>query len=157
MNVKFMAAAMTAMGLLAGPGIAMADGVKVGVLRCDVDGGLGLIITSSKAMDCTFHSERGGSERYSGVIQKFGLDIGATSHGVLAWEVFAPETGRSRGALSGEYAGVDASASVGIGAGVNALVGGSGRTITLQPISIEVQSGIALAAGVASLTLRPAG
>jgi len=77
--------------------------VKVGVLRCDVGAGLGLIITSSKTMSCIFKSARGHSERYSGRIQKFGIDIGATDRGVLAWDVFAPSSGPKRGALAGDY------------------------------------------------------
>lgn len=128
--------------------------VKVGSLRCEVSAGLGLIITSSKEMRCTFTNGRGYSERYFGTIRKFGLDIGATNKGVLAWDVLAPTAGPHRGALAGDYVGVDASATVGAGAGANALVGGFGRSFTLQPLSLEAQSGLALAAGVASLTLR---
>ena len=33
--------------------------------------------------------------------------------------------------------------------------GGSGRSFTLQPLSIHAQTSLALAAGVASMTLRP--
>lgn len=130
--------------------------VKVGTLRCDVSGGLGLIITSSKEMRCFFGSIHGYRERYYGTVRKFGLDLGATSHGVLAWTVFAPTAGTPRGALSGDYVGAAASVAVGAGVGANALVGGFDRSFTLQPISVEVQSGVALAAGVASLTLRSA-
>ena len=136
---------------------AAADETKVGVLRCDVSAGLGLVITSSRSMSCTFTPDHGRPERYSGLIQKFGLDLGATNRGVLAWNVFAPSAGPSRGALAGDYTGVDASATLGAGIGANALVGGFGRSFALQPLSIEVQSGLALAAGVASMTLRPAG
>jgi Protein of unknown function (DUF992) len=130
------------------------QGVKVGALSCEVSGGLGLIITSSKDMRCVFTSASGQSEPYSGTIRKFGLDIGATDQGVLAWDVFAPSEGPERGALAGDYGGIDASATIGAGVGANALVGGSGRSFTLQPLSIQAQTGIALAAGVAELTLR---
>jgi Protein of unknown function (DUF992) len=129
-------------------------GLKVGALRCDVAGGLGLIISSSKDMRCVFTSARGYRERYYGRILKFGLDIGATDQGVLVWDVFAPSQGPKRGALAGDYVGVDASATVGVGLGANALVGGSHRSFTLQPLSVQAQTGLALAAGVASLTLR---
>ena len=129
------------------------QGVKVGALRCEVSGGLGLIITSSKEMQCP--SARGHREHYYGTIRKFGLDIGATDQGILAWDVFAPSEGPKRGALAGDYAGVDASATIGAGVGANALVGGSGRSFTLQPLLIQTQTGFALAAGVASMTLRP--
>lgn len=130
------------------------QGVKAGALRCEVSGGLGLIITSSKDMNCVFTSARGHRERYTGTIRKFGLDIGVTDQGILAWDVFAPSKGPKRGALAGDYVGVDASATIGAGVGANALIGGSGRAFTLQPLSIQAQTGLALAAGVAELTLR---
>ena len=128
--------------------------VKIGALRCDVGVGLGLIIASSKEMICIFTSARGHSERYSGMVRKFGIDIGATNRGVLAWAVFAPTAGSKRGALAGDYVGVDASVTLGAGVGANALVGGFDRSFTLQPLSVEIQSGVALAAGVASMTLH---
>ena len=125
--------------MLAAPALA-GPNVKVGTLRCDVSGGLGLIITSTKEMRCVFASAHGYREWYYGTIRKFGLDLGATSHGALA----------------GDYVGAGASVAVGTGGGANALVGGFDRSFTLQPLSIEMQSGVALAAGVASLSLRSA-
>ncbi len=141
--------------MLAAPPFAEA-GVKIGTLRCDVSGGLGLIITSTKEMRCFFNSAHGYREWYYGTIRKFGLDLGATSHGALAWAVLAPTAGARRGALAGDYVGADASVAVGAGVGANALVGGFDRSFTLQPLSVEVQAGVALAAGVASLSLRSA-
>ena len=149
------AVAAAVLPVLAAPAPADAA-VKIGALRCDVAGGLGLIITSSKEMRCFFSSAHGYHEWYYGTIRKFGLDLGATSHGVLAWAVFAPTAGPRRGALAGDYVGADASVAVGAGVGANALVGGFDRSFTLQPLSVETQSGIALAAGVASLSLRTA-
>ena len=146
-------AATAALIAVATPALAQ-QGVKVGSLRCEVSGGLGLIIASTKEMECVFTSARGRREHYYGKIQKFGLDIGATTKGVLAWDVFAPTEGPRRGALAGDYVGVAASATAGVGAGANALIGGSDRSITLQPLSIQVQGGLDLSAGVASLTLR---
>ncbi len=155
MNIRAILCAASLAVLTASGQTAVAQGVKIGALRCEVSGGLGLIITSSKDMNCVFTSASGPGEPYSGTISKFGLDIGATDRGVLTWEVFAPSEGPERGALAGDYAGVDASATVGAGVGANALVGGSGRSFTLQPLSIQAQTGLALAAGVASMTLRP--
>ena len=154
-TLKTMAALAVILGST--PFAAAEQTVKVGALRCDVAAGLGMIITSSKAMACVFTSASGRHERYYGTIRKFGIDIGATNRGVLAWDVISTEAGPRRGALAGDYVGADASASVGAGVGANALVGGFQRSLTLQPISVEVQSGIALAAGVASLTLRIGG
>jgi hypothetical protein len=131
-----------------------AERVKVGNLRCEVSGGLGMIIASSKEMECVFTGPNGRSEHYYGAIHKFGLDIGATTQGVLSWDVFAPTAGPRRGALAGDYEGVAASATVGVGLGANALVGGSDRSFALQPLSVQAQNGLDLSAGVASFTLR---
>ena len=155
LRVPTLAIALVALSALVQPALAQSN-VKVGTLRCDVAAGLGMIITSSKEMLCTYTSTHGFRERYYGTIRKFGLDIGVTGRGVLAWAVFAPTAGPRRGALAGDYAGADASVTVGAGLGANALVGGFDRSFTLQPLSVEVQSGVALAAGVASLTLRAA-
>jgi hypothetical protein len=146
-----------ATSILAAQSSAAQDHLKVGGLRCEVEAGLRLVVASSKQMRCTFTSTQGYSESYYGTINKFGLDIGVTNNGVLAWDVLAPSEGSRRGALAGDYAGVDASATVGVGVGANALVGGFARSFTLQPLSIETQSGLALAAGVAQLTLRAGG
>ncbi len=134
---------------------ASAQWVRAGRLRCNVAGGLGLVITSAKPVSCIFTSVRGHHERYLGVIRRFGLDIGATDSGILAWAVFAPTRDPGPGALAGEYAGVGASATVVAGVGANALVGGSNQTISLQPVSVQAQTGLALAGGVAALSLRP--
>ena len=152
----FAAMAAAAILLTAADGASAQQGVKVGGLRCRVSSGLGLIITSTKEMGCTFTSLSGFTERYYGTIRKFGLDIGSTNAGVLAWDVLAPTSGPKRGALAGDYVGADASATVGVGVGANVLVGGFDRSITLQPLSIQAQTGLELAAGVASLTLRSA-
>jgi hypothetical protein len=141
-------------GLLVALPAAAAEHVKIGTLRCEVSGGLGLIIASSKELECIYTSGNGARERYFGRISKFGLDIGVTTGGALVWDVFAPEKGPRRGALAGDYAGVGASATVGAGLGANALIGGSDRSIALQPLSVETQGGVDLAGGVESLTLR---
>jgi len=131
-----------------------AQTVKVGTLHCGVSGSIGWIVTSRSALNCLFVSFHGYTERYRGSIRKIGLDVGATRGGELAWMVLAPTAGPRRGALSGEYVGVEASATVGAGGGANALVGGFGRSITLQPLSLEAESGVALSAGVESMSLR---
>jgi hypothetical protein len=144
------AAAIAAVLAMSGP--ANAAGVKIGVLTCHVSSGWGFIFGSSKDLRCNFAGSHFG-ERYIGTVSKFGVDIGYTSGGVLVWDVFAPTTGMKRGALSGGYAGASASATVGVGAGANVLVGGGG-SITLQPVSIEGNSGLNVAAGIGSISLR---
>jgi len=135
---------------------AQANRTKVGTLTCDISGGIGLIIASKKDVTGMFTpGERGPREVYVGAISKFGLDIGATTGGEMVWAVYAP-TNRRFGALAGHYGGATAEATVGAGLGANVLVGGSNRTVALQPVSIQGQAGLNVAAGVAGLDLRPA-
>ena len=84
-----------------------------------------------------------------------GIDIGISAGGVLAWAVFAPTTGVPFGALAGEYVGASGDIGLGLGVGANVLIGGSGRTIALQPVSLEGSVAINVAAGVSALKLRP--
>jgi hypothetical protein len=135
---------------------AAAQRAKTGVLDCDVSGGWGWIIGSSKAVNCVFTPDQPGPrEAYVGEISKFGLDIGATSRSAMTWAVYADTVG-GRAALAGDYAGATGEATVAVGLGANVLVGGSNRTVALQPISVTGQVGLNLAVGVAELHLRPA-
>jgi hypothetical protein len=156
MNTKYCLAAAVAASFFALVQTASAEErIKAGQLRCEVGAGLGLIIASNKPMECRFISDHGHEERYHGWIHKFGLDIGHTDRGLLIWDVFAPHEGSQRYALSGDYVGVGASATLGVGIGANALIGGSNREFSLQPLSTQEQTGIDIAAGVSSLELKP--
>lgn len=132
---------------------AKADGVKVGVLTCHESSGWGFIFGSSKGLHCTYH-HGGFAERYNGDVTKFGVDVGYTSSAVIIWDVFAPNAGPERGALAGEYGGVQASAAAGPGAGANVLIGGFRRSFTLQPVSIQGETGLNVAAGIGSMSLH---
>ena len=151
------ALAIVAAVALPAPTMAQAPNrTKVGTLTCDISGGIGLIITSHKDVACMFTpSQPGPREVYTGSINKFGLDIGATTGGEMIWAVYAPST-RKFGALAGHYAGASGEATVGAGVGANVLIGGSNRTVSLQPLSVQGQTGLNLAVGVAELNLRPA-
>ena len=146
------AASLLALTLAAAPALAR-DGVKAGVLDCDVSAGIGMIIGSSKAVQCTFKGSGGRVEHYEGKIGKLGIDIGATGEASMAWIVFAP--GKvNKGALEGSYNGVSAEATVIAGLGANVLVGGFEKSINLQPLSVKGQTGLNVAAGLASLSLN---
>ena len=144
-----------ALALAALTGSAQAqDRIQAGSLTCDVSAGIGLIIGSQRNVSCTFTpSLPGPIEYYTGTISKLGVDIGVTGGGVMVWLVFAP-TNRPVGALAGTYVGGSAEASVIAGVGANALVGGSNRSVALQPLSVSGQVGLNIAAGVAGLDLR---
>ena len=136
-------------------GAASAQGrVQTGQLTCDISGGIGLIFGSQRTLNCSFSpSVPGPVEFYAGTLTKLGIDLGVTSGGVMVWLVYAP-TSRPAGALSGSYGGASAEASVGAGVGANVLIGGSNRTVELQPVSLQGQTGLNVAAGVAGIDLR---
>jgi len=141
------------MTMLSGDAAYAKTGVKLGSLKCNVDGGIGAIITSAKDMTCTLHKINGSKEHYTGVIRKYGLDIGITGKATMVWLVFAPGK-TNRGALRGTYVGAAADASLVVGGGANVLVGGFNKSITLQPVSLKVQTGVNVAVGVSTLELR---
>ena len=140
--------------IFAGAADAAPHGIKVGELTCNVASGWGFVFGSSKDLHCTFRPSGHPSEHYTGSISKFGVDIGYTEGGVLVWGVFAPSSDVRAGALQGDYVGASAQATVGLGVGANALIGGSGNTIALQPLSSQAQTGLSAAAGVAALELH---
>jgi Protein of unknown function (DUF992) len=133
---------------------ASAQQVRAGLLTCDVSAGIGLIITSQKELSCVFTPERSdiSREEYDGTITKYGLDLGVFGRGVMVWGVFTG-TVAGPGFLAGDYVGASGEATLGVGVGANVLVGGSNRTVTLQPLSVSGQIGINIALGVASLHL----
>ena len=118
--------------------------VKAGVLTCDVQPGVGFIVGSDKSLDCWFKPSGGGkSEHYSGSIKKLGLDVGFTAHEKLAWLVFAAQKmPMKHHGLAGTYVGASHEVTIGLGLGGNWLIGGSNKSIALQPWSIQGQVGL---------------
>jgi hypothetical protein len=141
-------------GALALASQASADGVKVGTLSCHEASGFGFIFGSSRSIRCVYSGSGGHIERYTGNVSKFGVDIGYQGSAVILWNVVAPHSGMRAGALEGQYGGAQASAAVGIGAGANVLVGGLDRSFTLQPVSIQGNTGLNVAAGIGAMTLH---
>jgi hypothetical protein len=130
------------------------QGGTAGMLTCRLSPSIGLLIGSRQRMSCRYVPNGGGPpDFYTGVMSNIGLDIGITAGGALAWGVIAPGSGPARGALAGTYVGASGSIGVGVGVGANVLVGGSNRSISLQPLSVEGSVGINLSLGVSGLTL----
>ena len=129
-------------------------GVKIGTLSCHEAGGWGFIFGSSRDIRCTFSNGGGRVERYDGSISRFGVDVGYQQSGVLVWAVVAPRDAPAPDALAGHYGGATAEGSFGAGLGANVLVGGSNKSIALQPLSIEGATGLNVAAGIGELTLK---
>ncbi len=133
---------------------AQAAHIEIGFLTCKVSGGIGFVFGSSKELECNFKGPH-GSEAYHGSIKRFGLDLGFTDGSKIVWTVFAPSNDVPAGAIAGNYAGVSAEATAGLGVGANALLGGSSKSIALQPLSVSGQEGLNIAVGVAEISLRP--
>ncbi|HET6619274.1 MAG TPA: DUF992 domain-containing protein [Dongiaceae bacterium] len=157
MNKRRMLAAALAAVLAAGPFAALpasaGSGVNVGSLNCKVAGGSGFIFGSTKSLSCLFTRHDGTAERYHGEVKKYGVDLGFTQSAYMIWLVFAPGQVK-KGALAGDYAGVQGSAAVGLGLGANVLLGGSNDQIALQPASVEGVQGLNVAAGFGQITLK---
>jgi hypothetical protein len=129
--------------------------VQVGVLECRGGASIGFVVGSVTNLGCVLRVEGMPEDRYIATIRKVGLDLGITQESALAWGVFAPVARLGPGDLSGNYAGAQGSASIGVGLGGNVLVGGSDNSIALQPLSVQGQVGLNVAAGLQSLELRP--
>ncbi|MGQ0457530.1 MAG: DUF992 domain-containing protein [Hyphomicrobium sp.] len=141
--------------LSSSPLFAQTASVVAGTLTCQGQGTVGMILGSKEELSCAYEpAGGGGAQRYQATITKFGIDIGVKGASTLIWTVLGSTNGLPRGALAGQYAGVSADASVGIGGGANALVGGSNESVVLQPLSVQGQTGLNLAVGVSELTLR---
>jgi uncharacterized protein DUF992 len=130
---------------------------RAGILQCQGGQNVGFVVGSATSLECVFQSEGRRPEPYIATLHRFGLDLGVTDQTRLSWAVNAP-TGRvGRGDLAGNYGGVGANASVGVGGGGNFLVGGPQNSYALQPISLQGQTGLNVAAGVANIELEPVG
>lgn len=128
--------------------------VRAGYLTCHVASGWGFVFGSSRDVKCAYARDKDYTEYYTGSITKFGADIGYLSSAVMLWAVVAPTSSLDPGALAGHYGGATASVALGVGAGANVLVGGFKKSIALQPVSIEGQNGLNVAAGIAQLSLK---
>src|SRR6202048_5163118 len=129
--------------------------VRAGILQCQGGQNVGFVVGSVTSLECVFQREGRRPEPYIATVRRYGLDIGFTEQTKFSWAVNAP-TGRvGRGDLAGNYGGVGANASVGVGGGGNFLVGGQQNSYALQPLSVQGQTGLNVAAGVADLELQP--
>ncbi|MFC3692917.1 DUF992 domain-containing protein [Chenggangzhangella methanolivorans] len=133
------------------------SGYQVGTLRCEIPGGIGYIVGSRRDVSCEYRPNvgRNAVDLYMGHMNKIGVDVGKTGLSVLAWAVVAHSKDLGPGDLAGKYRGASASVSALIGGGANVLIGGSDITVSLQPLSVEGQTGLSVAAGYSSLTLNP--
>jgi hypothetical protein len=152
-TASYLAIMVVAVG--AGAAKAETRRIQIGTLTCSLSSNIGMVVGSQRNVSCMF---RGGSgepdEPYTGTMTRFGLDLGVTTGSVIIWAVFA-DTARHKKMLTGTYTGASAEMSIAAGLGANVLVGGSNHTVALQPLSVQGQIGLDIAAGVGSLDLHP--
>jgi hypothetical protein len=129
--------------------------VRAGILQCQGGQNVGFVVGSVTSLECVFQSEGRRPEPYIATVRRIGVDLGFTGQTQFSWAVSAPNSRLGRGELAGNYGGVGANASIGIGGGGNFLVGGPANAYALQPISVQGQTGLNVAAGVAGLELQP--
>jgi Protein of unknown function (DUF992) len=129
--------------------------VRAGILQCQGGQNVGFVVGSVTSLECVFRSEGRRPEPYIAKVQRIGLDLGVTEQTQLSWSVNAPNSRLGRGELAGSYGGIGANASIGVGGGGNFLVGGPANAYALQPISLQGQTGLNVAAGIAGLELQP--
>ena len=156
-NHRLLLATLALAAILSVPAAAQApqSWTQVGSLSCKVNPNVGFIIVGHQPMECLFTpNAQTPPQAYDGAINPVGLNVGISAGGVLGWAVFAPTTGVPAGALAGDYVGVSGDIGIGVGAGANVLLGGSGRTFALQPLSLQGSVALNVVLGVSSLTLR---
>ncbi len=148
------ALAVAALATAALPQAASAQVVQAGVLRCTSAAGRGWVLGSQKRVACTWRNPYGEIEYYDGVASTLGIDIGYTSIGALSWAVIAPSGANVRGGLAGNFGGVGLQATVALGVGANAMIGGFQNQLMLQPLSVSGQAGLNGQVGLTGLSLQ---
>ena len=129
--------------------------VRAGILQCQGGRNVGFVVGSVTSLECVFQGEGRRPEPYIATVRRYGVDLGFTDQTRFAWAVNAPTGRLGRGELAGSYGGVGANASVGVGFGGNFLVGGPSNAYALQPLSVQGQTGLNVAAGIAGVELQP--
>ena len=131
--------------------------MQAGILECRGGQNVGFVVGSVASLECVFQSPGHRPEAYLATVRRVGLDLGVTAQTQVRWAVSAPTTRLAYGELAGSYGGVGANASIGVGGGGNFLGGGPRNAYARQPISVQGQTGLNVAAGIAGLDLEPVG
>jgi hypothetical protein len=159
--VNLPVAVALAAAILGGPGLtgsalAAEDGkLELGYLECELTRDTGNVLVSEQSYSCLFEPADGDrpAEVYTATSDKVGIDLSKTETETVRWAVLAAGYPEQFGALAGDYGGVSADVSLGVGAGAKVLVGGFEDTITLQPLSVSTQEGYGLSLAIESLDM----
>ena len=140
------------------PRIASAD-VELGVLSCKsvVGSRLNLVIRSTVDVKCEMKYSGGEVERYKGETGiALGLDLSFKDNEEIAFTVIsASEVKVGSYPVTGKYIGAKATVSAGIGLGAAALIGGSNDNFGLNPLALETNQGVGVAADIGFIYIEP--
>ena len=154
-NFRFLAAGLLAAAL---PLAASADSVRVGVLTCETVPGsrVNLLVRSTADVKCTFEDTAGKTEAYRGESGiALGLDLSFKREETFAFAVVSTsDLSAGSHSLAGKYIGGKATATVGVGLGAAALVGGAEDQFGLNPIAVGGAQGVGAAAGIGFLYIE---
>ncbi len=128
--------------------------IYIGALSCNVAGGTGYVLASSKTMECVFLDRNGQSAEYSGTINKVGIDIGYTKAVHTVWRVYSLGSDRKANQLSGTYVGEQGTVAASSQAGGNWIYGGPNAEIGMVASGIVKDAGYNLATGIAEMSLK---
>lgn len=130
--------------------------IRVGTLTCKGKGRVGMILGSNETLDCTYAPMGNLPKRaLIGTVTTVGLDVGVKGESIMIWGVLGSTSSMPSDALRGSFVGAAADASLGLGAGAKVLIGGNNKSIVLQPLSVQGQTGVNFAIGVTGLQLDP--
>lgn len=133
-------------------------GTKIGTLQCKTvpHSGVNLLIHSTVDVTCEFKSTAGELEHYKGETGiGLGVDLAVKSNETLGYLVFASDFKKGEYKLAGKYVGGGGSATVGAGVGAQALIGGSNKSVSLQPVVLSSSEGFGVTGGITYLYLQP--
>ena len=151
------AAVLIAFATVSWGGQARADGTAIlGLLTCTKTGpGDTYVIYSRIPVACSYQGV-GGSQDYTGVSGiLLGLDLEIEKEAAMVYAVIG-HSSVNPGGLAGTYAGVKASATLGVGPAVQAGLAGAGNGFELVPLGLGGQMGVGVTAGLAYLQIAAA-
>jgi hypothetical protein len=123
--------------------------MRMGTLTCNISGGVGIVVGSSRDVSCLYRPMHGRQQAYGGTVDNVGLDVGASMPGQIHFGVMgaAPMTN-----LGGNYSGPGLGVTLGGTVGGNVLSNPNG--VMLQPLD-NMRNGIGVSAGIGSINLQP--
>lgn len=134
-------------------------GVKVGVLTCRSvpDTSMSLLVHSVTDVECVIEHS-GIEDRYKGEAGvALGVDVHWNRDETLRYTVLSTHGATEpKGFLAGRFTGAKVGASLGVGGGLQILVGGGEEHLTLQPLALETTTGLSVHGGLGYLYLEPA-